>query len=663
MANRLTKNFNYTYTPGSPGVLDTPATPYIPGYWSTVTTCGSAIVSGDGCFVQFVGSAPVMEWSDATHYAQPLIMNGQLVGWRVCPKAQCYTSQVYQPAVPATPGTAPIPPTPAQVIADNNQGWNAGALSSVALLPGQNSGFRFKIFKGSAGVGIGLATYNEHTSVNDIHRGFLWTSAGGLQIIEGGVFRYSAATLFDEGAYLRIEREGTTVRYYVQDVLARTHTISAAETYYLDAHLYQAGDYVEDPDMYDIVAMSINDSAATSFKLSGDLRCDISANTSAVAEIRKNSDVDLRLVNAASTDTYANALSERALSVAALASTTQSARLATDGGDTSTAYLQAFASDTVRAGAASTTSYLVGEAYSSYFVVRPQGVNSVSYPLISNSLCLTGELGFVEEAASQPVIGLSADRSYAGSETSMVPLTGVAYCENPLEANLITYLFAITGLDTINDLYVVMRSDMSVATLVAATKVSGADATSTATVGDTMLPQSVMLAEILSALNISAGTGVEDSEASVWVVNLTNGATTRYENYSFSQYMNIGGKLYGVKQDGVYLLGSSATDDGADIRASVDFGKEDFGVTEHKALQAVYLGVKSDGKLYVRVVDDSDNAYFYPVAASAVMNTVRATTGRGLKANYYSLQLHNEGGADFELAEAEFLAVPLNRRV
>jgi hypothetical protein len=155
---------------------------------------------------------------------------------------------------------------------------------------------------------------------------------------------------------------------------------------------------------------------------------------------------------------------------------------------------------------------------------------------------------------------------------------------------------------------------------------------------------------------------VFNTEASVYAVNRMTGATTRYENYDFTRYLYVDGFNYGVKSDGVYLIGAD-TDDSQAIRASIDFGKEDFDDSHHKRMSNAYVTLSSDGGLQLRVVDDSGQEYFYAVRASERLNTVRVDMGKGLRANYFELQLYNEDGADFDIADIELLVAATSRRI
>lgn len=150
-------------------------------------------------------------------------------------------------------------------------------------------------------------------------------------------------------------------------------------------------------------------------------------------------------------------------------------------------------------------------------------------------------------------------------------------------------------------------------------------------------------------------------EGPTWVVNTDSRATTRYDAYGFNSFFALDGKHFGVRQDGVYLL-EGTSDAGQPIVAGVALGKHDFGTQALKGLEAVYAGVSSAGKLYLRV-SDGKNTYTYAArAASETLEAQRFDVGRGLRANYFTFELVSEGDA-FELDNITFNVLASQRRI
>lgn len=300
--------------------------------------------------------------------------------------------------------------------------------------------------------------------------------------------------------------------------------------------------------------------------------------------------------------------------------------------------------------------------YSGQVAPTVQGANLVVYPLGMWSYGLTGGVGQVN-MSFLPVDGMASKGVYGEAVLKLSPLTGLA---SSLPAGYVFMRSDVAAAPDISpapsEYMLVMNSDMTAIGVVTIEVVRDADARDVAefvSIGEAEAILGVSMAQLVRMLSDST---VHNAEASVYAVNRNLGSTTRYENYDFTRYLSVSGFNYGVKSDGVYLIGADS-DDGQAVRASVDFGKQDFKTSQHKMVSNAYFTLSSSGTLQLRVSDDSGNEYFYGVRESTRHNTVRADLGRGLKANYFELQLYNEGGADFDISDIEFLVAPTSRRI
>lgn len=145
-----------------------------------------------------------------------------------------------------------------------------------------------------------------------------------------------------------------------------------------------------------------------------------------------------------------------------------------------------------------------------------------------------------------------------------------------------------------------------------------------------------------------------------WSVNLETGAATQYSNFDFSSF--AGG--YGTKAGGVYLLGG-INDDGADIDATMDFGKLDAGVPVKKRIKWMRVGVDCAESMVVTLTTPDrplgvsyDRNQLYP---ALLVQQIRP--GLGLKAEWFGIRLTNQNGAGFLLASLLAEMVVLPRRV
>lgn len=164
---------------------------------------------------------------------------------------------------------------------------------------------------------------------------------------------------------------------------------------------------------------------------------------------------------------------------------------------------------------------------------------------------------------------------------------------------------------------------------------------------------------VVLAHRTSTGAVVDDGEA--WVVNTRTQGSSRYGQYGFNSFASIRGKPFGVRQDGVYLL-EGVTDAGEPITSGINLGKQDFGTQQEKSIRAVYAGVSSTGRMFLKV-DDGCREYTYKALDSdPKLRTQRFDPGRGLSASYFGFQLVSETDA-FELDTVKFDVVASQRRI
>ena len=158
--------------------------------------------------------------------------------------------------------------------------------------------------------------------------------------------------------------------------------------------------------------------------------------------------------------------------------------------------------------------------------------------------------------------------------------------------------------------------------------------------------------------------GLPDTEtpSEVWVLNAETMGATRYEGFEFNSYAKIGNSYYGCAADGLHLL-EGDTDAGDPVRAMVSFGKQDFGTTTLKRISNAYVGLRSDGKLFLKVTAEGSDYLYAARDYDENRKVQRFDIGKGLCANYIEFELYNEDGDDFELASVEFAAVPVSRRI
>lgn len=137
-----------------------------------------------------------------------------------------------------------------------------------------------------------------------------------------------------------------------------------------------------------------------------------------------------------------------------------------------------------------------------------------------------------------------------------------------------------------------------------------------------------------------------------YAVNAVTGALSRYENFGFSSFATAGGKTYAATRDGVYEL-TGGVDEGDCLTATIDFGAGDAGTAQLKRLSSVYMGVSTDGGVYVRVAGDWDEPRTYK--ATSYKQEARAITAKGLTARHWriGLEITDATYADLDNYELE----------
>jgi len=151
-----------------------------------------------------------------------------------------------------------------------------------------------------------------------------------------------------------------------------------------------------------------------------------------------------------------------------------------------------------------------------------------------------------------------------------------------------------------------------------------------------------------------------------WAVNWDTEASSMYEDFDFSGFARVGQRYYGVREDGIYLLGAD-TDDGTAIAGSVSVGAQRFKSDGIKRLVAAYADASSTDKLQLKVsYSDARGPQEYVYSAERANDFKRMqrfTVGRGIKANYMTFEVFNLDGSDFDLSSITVLTSDMVRRI
>ena len=154
-----------------------------------------------------------------------------------------------------------------------------------------------------------------------------------------------------------------------------------------------------------------------------------------------------------------------------------------------------------------------------------------------------------------------------------------------------------------------------------------------------------------------------------WVVN-TEGAMpiSQYDNYTFNSLAYSPDQMLGCADEGLYIL-DGETDAGAPINANLTSLMLNFGTSKLKRMSTAYMGYTSSGRLLLKV-RSVDQGLFVEhwfegrnVNAQTPPGQNRMKLGKGMRSRYWSFELVNVDGADFELDSMELYPVVLDRRV
>ncbi|WP_024647732.1 hypothetical protein [Pseudomonas syringae] len=159
--------------------------------------------------------------------------------------------------------------------------------------------------------------------------------------------------------------------------------------------------------------------------------------------------------------------------------------------------------------------------------------------------------------------------------------------------------------------------------------------------------------------SITGLSGLYDFTGSTYSTNIATGAVSRYAGFDFDAFCRVGMSTYGLRKDGLYLIGGE-TDVGAFIGARADFGAEDFGIAQNKRVGNVFMGLATDGQVYVRTIEDGDEQMIY--RAYQRRSEFRADMQRGRASRFWRLRLEVVEGSHVELDNIEWVLTQTGRR-
>lgn len=573
------------------------------------------------------------------------------------------TSTVCYPEQPYIAPRDAIQPVASQTLIDLQLGWNSGA-RSIKSMPASGR-IEFMSPQQTSGAVVGLNQTDSDSGYATIDKA--WYLAGGVaRIYEDGVEKMYVGPYATDDLFV-IERMFGVVQYKKNGAVVYTSETLLTDPVFMDVSLYTADDSIYNPAIYDYGIASGNKLSPLASSGSGTNMKPASGAQLAMPTLRS--------AGGRSATTYGqgansvlpyltmstdNRYVPKTIVNVALAPMTATSRVAV-GGSGSMAMFDALGSD---------RTYGEGAYALPKFTVEGQGgmpmpayarSEAGMIPLSSGAAGTTGEIGGGAVYLSA-FDGLSSDHAYGEIGVTLQPLrsNGFAYEGNnraSIWSPLVVYNHWYVPFQT----FVVWNEDMTVATLISASKLVNAEMGEELSVAASMTTSELLNVIMNSFVQAGFSVPVFNSANNVWVVSEA-GESSRYEGYSFNSFGKIGARYYGVKADGLYLL-EGEDDDGAPIKASVGLGMHDFGTSALKQIASCYLGLSSSGTVFLKVIAN-DKEYLYAARSDdPYMATQRVDIGKGIRANYMTFELYNSDGCDFELSSVDFAAVALTRRI
>jgi len=684
----LIKNKTSVFIPADPGQ---PGSPYIPAQpartvWENVTTCvpgaqfrvvdvyphetlfGKLGILGDGGLAITLLSAASVDSNgdgitDFTRYVVELTGGAAVCTTQVVP--------VYYPATAAVPAVPYAPPTPAQISASLNEGWNSYARSIDQLEVSAYYEATIKAGTYAAALLIGPVSM-EGQLLSAFSHGILVDSSG-VFVFENGTLGVQLASTYS-GAVLRIVRlKDSRIAYqvgsaiYVSDV-----QLDELDEVYVYGLLYAGGDEVMTSAFVDGDIISVEGRAT--LRGSGEL----TARPLPRAVLTGEGALNASFATAVILSGEGNLFGEFVLVVASGEGVlTGSGELTGEGesfGRGSIVLLPLTVSGgdyDYPANGYTELPLFTFSASEAEFVPMAPTVGYVNLPFLS----VWGEGSEVDignGSISLPMFLVMASESEYGIGSASLPYlltsgSGGFIAED--EMQLFSTMLATSKHVPTIDLVMVLTSEGIIASSFELERNKVLELMSSLENSSVFSLSGVYGLTLLSGANVASleGYSVDDrpdlfENGAVWVLNLDTNATTRYEEYGFNSFFERDGKYYGVANDGIYFLEGNR-DVEEPINALVELVNADLGSKKSKRVGEAYIHAASEGALVLKVTVEGETYYYAARSSSEYLASHRAAPGKGLNGVYWRFGVVNQDGDDFTLAGVQYSPAVNDRKI
>lgn len=637
MTNKLTKQAVTRYSPGQSASAGAPARCFLSGY------APSTLYGGAG-FVRYEPMSP------AKAYAEYNRLQNNTFGMVESTRYQWNYSIVCLPAQPATPYK------PAGTTVDMRQGWNASSDSiyndtgDFALL--------FDYDKFPVGVIVGLAPYPAAGTLPSTVSAGVYLRDGVVEVMEAGVVVATAPYTPLDQKVVAIARVGDSTVIRVGDWSYVADGVPAGEPAQARALLYLAGDYVDNPRIV--------------VDATGRARGGVSLRHVLPSTSRARGSVGFRMAKLEArgrVGTTGRATAVVDYSASARGSVGFSGAIGRAGaeGALSLPGLSLFG------GFAGSTARASGELHLPAMEVVADGgyavPNVVGGQLGLPGLMLAGDGQTGEVASGQVVMPrfavLGADYPYGQGVATLPPL--VAFGVDPSMPDGYVRMYEViqaqASATSSGVLFAAIRSELGLESEITVALLTGVGMYDSVILDDNIGFAATLQAVLRSdfVLSDQAARGdwsVNNAHyaAVQYATNLLTGAVTRLDGFNFMSFCRVGQTTYGVAPDGLYEIGPNEDP----IDAIVEFAAVGTESAAVKGLDYVYLGMNTDGDVYVAVRGDGEAERVYRAVESRDMHRVKG--GKGIRARQWTCRLELVAATRAELDSVEWIAPHTARR-
>lgn len=216
---------------------------------------------------------------------------------------------------------------------------------------------------------------------------------------------------------------------------------------------------------------------------------------------------------------------------------------------------------------------------------------------------------------------------------------GVFDAYDPLVAILVEFS---SGLDVQGDLGVVVALDAAMEVALGIT--------------DSMTLSQILSVVLEEKLVVTDTQSTPSGGYQQYVYNLLSGAVSRFDGFGFDGFVHHEGSTFAYSRSGVHKV----TDVPADpIHAMLDLGATTFGVSSAKHIETAFIGLGTDGQVFLKLSADGLERVYRVVQRSP---TMRAHTGRGVVGREWACVLQIMDATSATLDDVEFVLAASGRR-